>query len=138
MAELKTDLDPYTPLNGLRFTPVDAPDPRASTIKQIEETKAMIARDIRTASVGKRALKNSLPTEEWMDKALCTGIPPETFAPNDGAGVEVARKICADCVVREECLEYALMNRIDHGVWGGESERERRRILKSRRTSKSG
>ena len=71
---------------------------------------------------------------EWMARGLCTAIPPSTFFPSDGAGVEAARKICADCPVRAECLEHALVNRIDHGVWGGCSERERRRILKRRRT----
>ena len=55
------------------------------------------------------------------------------FFPSDGVGVEVARRICADCPVKEPCLEYALEHRIDHGVWGGCSERERRRILKRRR-----
>jgi WhiB family redox-sensing transcriptional regulator len=71
----------------------------------------------------------------WMARGLCVSIPPSTFFPSDGAGVEVARKICATCPVREECLEHALVNRIDHGVWGGCSERERRRILKRRRSS---
>jgi WhiB family redox-sensing transcriptional regulator len=47
--------------------------------------------------------------------------------------VDRARKICATCPAIEPCLEYALENRIDHGVWGGTSERERRRILKRRR-----
>jgi WhiB family redox-sensing transcriptional regulator len=47
--------------------------------------------------------------------------------------VDAARKICAACPVQEACLEYALVQRIDHGVWGGCSERERRRILKRRR-----
>jgi WhiB family redox-sensing transcriptional regulator len=51
--------------------------------------------------------------------------------------VEVARRICATCPVREQCLEYALQFRIDHGVWGGCSERERRRILKRRRVAAS-
>ncbi len=50
-----------------------------------------------------------------------------------GRGVEQARKVCADCPVKEPCLEYALTYRIDHGVWGGASERERRRILRRRR-----
>jgi WhiB family redox-sensing transcriptional regulator len=72
---------------------------------------------------------------EWMQRGLCREIPPSTFFPSDGVGVEVARRICADCPVREACLEYALVNRIDHGVWGGCSERERRRILKRRRVS---
>jgi WhiB family redox-sensing transcriptional regulator len=49
--------------------------------------------------------------------------------------VQEAQRICADCPVSEACLEYALVNRIDHGVWGGRSERERRRILRRRRTA---
>lgn len=68
-----------------------------------------------------------------MAKGRCVNVPPSTFFPSDGAGVDVARKICADCPVRESCLEHALAHRIDHGVWGGCSERERRRILKRRR-----
>jgi WhiB family redox-sensing transcriptional regulator len=55
------------------------------------------------------------------------------FFPSDGVGVEVARQICATCPTKEPCLEYALANRIEHGVWGGCSERERRCILKRRR-----
>lgn len=70
---------------------------------------------------------------EWMTRGLCVNVPPSTFFPSDGVGVEAARKICQDCPVRAECLEHALVHRIDHGVWGGCSERERRRILKRRR-----
>jgi WhiB family redox-sensing transcriptional regulator len=69
----------------------------------------------------------------WMSEGKCRDIPPATFFPSDGVGVEVARHICVDCKVKTLCLEYALLNRIDHGVWGGTSERERRRILRSRR-----
>jgi WhiB family transcriptional regulator, redox-sensing transcriptional regulator len=70
---------------------------------------------------------------EWMIRGLCRNEPPDRFFPSDGVGVEVARRICATCPVQEPCLEYALAQRIDHGVWGGASERERRRILKRRR-----
>ena len=70
---------------------------------------------------------------EWMARGTCAQQTPSTFFPSDGVGVEVARRICADCPVKQPCLEYALANRIDHGVWGGTSERERRRILKRRR-----
>ena len=63
----------------------------------------------------------------------CREQPPQVFFPSDGVGVEVARRICATCPAKEPCLEYALYHRIDHGVWGGASERERRRILKRRR-----
>jgi WhiB family redox-sensing transcriptional regulator len=59
--------------------------------------------------------------------------PPTTFFPSDGVGVDKARKICAECPVKETCLEHALEHRIEHGVWGASSERERRRILKRRR-----
>ncbi len=74
---------------------------------------------------------------EWMTRGLCANVPPSTFFPSDGAGVDVARKICASCPVQEQCPEDALVNRIDHGVWGGCSERERRRILKRRRADRA-
>ena len=74
---------------------------------------------------------------EWMYRGLCREIPPSVFFPSDGVGVENARRICATCPVKEQCLEYALEYRIDHGVWGGCSERERRRILKRRRVAAS-
>jgi WhiB family redox-sensing transcriptional regulator len=69
----------------------------------------------------------------WMMDARCRGISPAEFFPSDGTGVETAQRICAECSVRAECLEYALVNRIDQGVWGGISERGRRRILRRRR-----
>jgi WhiB family redox-sensing transcriptional regulator len=70
---------------------------------------------------------------EWMARGNCAEESPGMFFPSDGVGVEVARRICETCPVKAECLEHALLNRIDHGVWGGASERERRRILKRRR-----
>ncbi len=72
----------------------------------------------------------------WMAKGNCRDEPPSRFFPSDGVGVDVARRICATCPVKEPCLEYALDQRVDHGVWGGASERERRRILKRRRAAK--
>lgn len=69
----------------------------------------------------------------WMADGNCRLHPPATFFPSDGVGVDRARKICASCPVVGTCLEFALAERIDHGVWGGCSERERRRILKRRR-----
>ena len=69
----------------------------------------------------------------WMQEGSCREHPPELFFPSDGVGVITAQRICGTCPVRETCLEYALEHRIDHGVWGGASERERRRLLKHRR-----
>jgi len=69
----------------------------------------------------------------WMVRGRCRDLPPEIFFPSDGVGVEVARRYCAECPVKGPCLEYALENHIEHGVWGGASERERRRIARARR-----
>ena len=73
-------------------------------------------------------------SEEWMAEGKCRDLPPAIFFPSDGLGVQVAQRICAGCSVADACLEYALAHRIDHGVWGGRSERERRRIQRRRRT----
>lgn len=70
---------------------------------------------------------------DWMAGGNCRDEAPAVFFPSDGVGVEVARRICATCPVKDPCLEYALRNGIDHGVWGGASERERRRIARRRR-----
>ncbi|CAB4363474.1 unannotated protein [freshwater metagenome] len=76
-------------------------------------------------------------TSAWMNLGNCRNYPPATFFPSDGVGVDRARKICSGCPVLDTCLEYALDQRIEHGVWGGCSERERRRILKRRRVEVS-
>lgn len=69
----------------------------------------------------------------WMIHGRCRGAAPKEFFPSDGLGVEAAQRVCIGCPVKAECLEYALEHRIEHGVWGGASERERRRILRRRR-----
>jgi len=71
----------------------------------------------------------------WMSGGKCREVDPELFFPSDGVGVIKARKVCAQCPVQAQCLEYALDNQIEHGVWGGASERERRRLLRTRRGS---
>jgi WhiB family redox-sensing transcriptional regulator len=74
---------------------------------------------------------------EWMAEGKCRTVAPETFFPSDGLGVIRAQRVCASCPVASACLEYALDNHIDHGVWGGRSERERRRLLRARRQAAS-
>lgn len=68
----------------------------------------------------------------WMEDGECRKHLSETFFPRDGTGVAIATGICARCPVKEPCLEYALYHHIKHGVWGGTSERERRRIARRR------
>ena len=71
-------------------------------------------------------------TLRWRAEARCRALPPAMFLPTDARGVARAKRVCAQCAVSGACLEYALEQLLDHGVWGGTSERERRRILKAR------
>ena len=73
----------------------------------------------------------------WMELARCRDVDPEVFFPKDGPGVLAAQRFCSECLVKESCLEYALENNIQHGVWGGASERARRRIAHQRRRAEA-
>ena len=69
---------------------------------------------------------------EWQDSANCLGVDPDLFFPERGASTREAKDVCRGCVVRVDCLEYALANGEKFGIWGGMSERERRRIRRQR------
>ncbi|HMC42127.1 MAG TPA: WhiB family transcriptional regulator [Acidimicrobiales bacterium] len=71
----------------------------------------------------------------WRDRAACRGVDPDVYYPVSEEDAGVAKAICAECPVRETCLEYALANRERDGVWGGATERERRRMIRQRRKS---
>jgi WhiB family redox-sensing transcriptional regulator len=66
----------------------------------------------------------------WQADALCAQTDPEAFFPEKGGSTRDAKKICASCPVRAQCLEYALKNDERFGIWGGLSERERRKLRK--------
>jgi WhiB family transcriptional regulator, redox-sensing transcriptional regulator len=66
--------------------------------------------------------------DQWQDRALCAQTDPEAFFPEKGGSTREAKKICLGCEVRHECLEYALAHDERFGIWGGLSERERRRL----------
>lgn len=66
--------------------------------------------------------------DQWQDRALCAQTDPEAFFPEKGGSTREAKRICMGCEVRGECLEYALANDERFGIWGGLSERERRRL----------
>jgi len=68
--------------------------------------------------------------QDWQERALCAQTDPEAFFPEKGGSTREAKKICGGCEVRTECLEYALAHDERFGIWGGLSERERRRIRK--------
>jgi len=64
----------------------------------------------------------------WQEQALCAQTDPEAFFPEKGGSTREAKRVCASCDVRAECLDYALGNDERFGIWGGLSERERRKI----------
>jgi WhiB family redox-sensing transcriptional regulator len=66
----------------------------------------------------------------WQADALCAQTDPEAFFPEKGGSTRDAKKVCGSCMVKSECLEYALENDERFGIWGGLSERERRRLRK--------
>ena len=66
--------------------------------------------------------------QSWQEQALCAETDPEAFFPEKGGSTREAKKICTGCEVKAECLEYALSNDERFGIWGGLSERERRRL----------
>lgn len=78
-----------------------------------------------------------MPTSSWSDRAACHGLDPTIFFPVTEEEAGPAKAICAVCDVRADCLEYALGQREKEGVWGGCTERERRRIIRRRRRAAS-
>ncbi len=68
----------------------------------------------------------------WQDLANCRGANADLFFPERGASTRTAKSICRECTVRAECLEFAIVNSEKFGIWGGLSERERRKIRRQR------
>ena len=74
------------------------------------------------------ALPATEEDDQWQENALCAQTDPEAFFPEKGGSTREAKRICLGCDVRDKCLEYALANDERFGIWGGLSERERRRL----------
>ncbi len=75
---------------------------------------------------------NPVTKEGWYVKANCMGVNPDLFFPERGASTREAKTVCKGCVVKEDCLEYALKTGERFGIWGGMSERERRKLRRER------
>ena len=69
----------------------------------------------------------------WRDLGACRGLEPGMFYPEEEDDAQIAKSVCEQCDVRVACLEYALSSREKQGVWGGATERERRRMIRQRR-----
>ncbi len=65
---------------------------------------------------------------DWQEHAACKEADPDLFFPERGSPGDSAKRVCVNCSVRLECLEYALANSERYGVWGGLTERERTRL----------
>lgn len=89
----------------------------------------MTVRDLRSGPIGFDPF-GSGEAAEWQERALCAQTDPESFFPEKGGSTREAKKICTGCEVRAECLEYALAHDERFGIWGGLSERERRKLRK--------
>ena len=76
--------------------------------------------------------KHLMLDTSWQEFANCLGVDPDLFFPERGASTREAKEVCRGCVVRPDCLEFALANGEKFGIWGGMSERERRRIRRQR------
>lgn len=72
-------------------------------------------------------------TARWQNHANCLGVNPDLFYPERGESTREAKAVCKACDVRPDCLEYALKGGEKFGIWGGTSERERRRIRRERK-----
>lgn len=84
-----------------------------------------------TPSGGKRPFQlEGIEPEPWMTNGLCAQTDPEAFYPEKGGSTREAKSVCAGCPVAAECLDYALAHQERYGIWGGLSERERRRLNK--------
>lgn len=63
--------------------------------------------------------------QPWMDDARCAEVDPDLFFPEKGGSTKLAKQLCSSCPVLETCLDYANTNRINEGIWGGKSSKER-------------
>lgn len=70
--------------------------------------------------------------EAWKDEALCAEVGGDMFFPEKGGSIRDAKKICESCDVRAQCLQYALDNHEDFGIWGGKSPRQRQKLRAAR------
>ncbi len=68
----------------------------------------------------------------WQDLANCRGADADLFFPERGASTRTAKSICRECTVQADCLEFAIVSGEKFGIWGGLSERERRKIRRQR------
>ncbi len=100
-----------------------------------ERRMATPATSVGRAAAGSRAAAAAAPLADevagWATRGRCVGRDPDELFVT-GAAQRSAARVCNGCPVRLECLSDALDNRMEYGVWGGLTERQRRGLLKQR------
>ena len=109
------------------------PEHKRHRMGRARKSRPVVAREQEEKFMAKLGASDK-DTEEpsWHDFANCLGVDPDLFFPERGASTKEAKEVCRGCVVRGDCLVYALQNGEKFGIWGGMSERERRRIRRQR------
>ena len=82
----------------------------------------------REAAVHAELIALAEPPADWMERALCAQVDPELFYPEIGGDARPARRICQACPVIDQCLQHSLDTEEEHGVWGGLTRTERRKL----------
>ena len=100
----------------------------ANMIPMISETSLLSARPHLSLVADSYEPEPESEENQWQDRALCAQTDPEAFFPEKGGSTREAKRICLGCEVKDQCLDYALAHDERFGIWGGLSERERRRL----------
>lgn len=103
-------------------------DTTGSVDDRTREAVAYLFATATPATLDRYDLEDDPDGGDWREQALCAQSDPDRWFPDRGGSTRTAKLICADCPVRQSCLEYALEACEPWGVWGGKSERERRRM----------
>lgn len=85
---------------------------------------------VRAAGGSSWGFVSAIDPEPWKEDAVCAQTDPDAFFPEKGGSTKDAKRICQGCPVQAQCLQYALDNDERFGIWGGYSERERRRLVR--------
>ncbi len=106
----------------------------ATPAREVRETfDTNTARTAETAAYIRAVYNVKDPGElDWQTQALCAQVDPEAFFPEKGGSTREPKRVCRGCPVRVECLEYALEHQERPGIWGGVTERNRRRLARGR------
>ena len=113
---------------SLSILPAPRTAPADDTSADVADRAVLAA--VAALGTGAGAFSGPIEEQDWHGRALCAQTDPEAFFPEKGGSTREAKKVCVGCEVRSECLEYALANDERFGIWGGLSERERRRLKK--------